>query len=360
MNLNDLARFRELDTLDMQSHIDRLPDQFEAAWAYGHTLPLPSTFSRIERIVIAGIGDEAVAGDMLAALVADSCTVPILVNRSYELPAYADGQSVLVIAISHEGNTEEVLSAVDLADARGTKLLAITTGGALAARIDKAGGTLWTYTYAGPSRTALGWSLGLLLSLVYRLGLVRDMAADVAEAVEFMRRNVQTLGVEAVVVKNPAKRLAGQMIGRTPLIYGAGLTAPVARRWKQQLNANGKTLAQWEELPELNHNSMAGMNYPAPLMTKIAIVFLVAVQSDHPRVALRWDLTRQLYLHEGLAADTVKARGHSPLAQMMSTVHYGDYMSYYVAMAYEVDPTPMPTVTDLHERLAAAASSTSA
>lgn len=351
MNLNDLARFAELDKSNMRAHIDSLPQQLEAAWAHGQTLSLPAQYKRVERLVIAAMGDAAVAGEMLTALVADMCNLPIVVNRSYELPAFADGQSTLVILICHDGNTEEVLHAAELADARGTKLLAITQGGKLASYVENAGGVVWGYTCAGPQRAAFGWLVGLLTALVVRMGLVRDLAADVAETVELMQRHVGILGIESPVVKNPAKRLAGQMIGRIPIIYGSGITLPVAKRWKMQLNNNGKTVAQYEEMPDLDYNVVAGTAYPKPLMVKVALVFLVAAQADHARVSQRWNATREAYLQEGLASDTVKARGSSKLAQMMSSVQFGDYVSYYVAMAYEVDPTDTPLITEIQEKI---------
>jgi glucose/mannose-6-phosphate isomerase len=354
MNLNDLSHFRALDPQDMCAHIDRLPDQLELAWQHAQTLPLPGSFKRVERIVIVSVGDGALVGDMLVALVADSCNIPIMVNRSYDLPAYVDGQSTLVIALSHSGNAEEVVAAYELADARGTQILVIAKdGGHLANAAQKGNATFWTYEDSAPARAAIGWQIGLLLALVSRLGLVRDFAGDITEAVETLRRFIPTLGIDGPVVKNPAKRLAGQMIGRTPLIYGAGVTAPVARRWKNQINANAKSLAFWEELPELNHNAISGIMHPPPLMTKIAVVFLVSRQYEHPRVALRWEYTQALYLQEGIAPDTLKMRGESALAQMMHGIQFGDYVSYYVAMAYNVDPMPTPTIDEIKEKLAA-------
>jgi glucose/mannose-6-phosphate isomerase len=353
MDLDDRARFRELDTQDMRLHIDRLPGQFEAAWVNGQTLPLPDSFKRIDKIVIAGMGGSAIAGDLLAALVADSCNIPIIVNRNYELPAYADGQSTLVVGSSYSGETEETLSAIEQADARGTKFMAITTGGRLAQYAQKAGAPAWTFDYLAPPRAALGWSFGLLLALVCRLGLVRDLSADVADAVEVMGRAVPVLSVDSPVVKNPAKRLAGQLIGRVPVIYAGGLLAPVARRWKTQINENGKSIAQWEELPEVNHNGSAGISFPPPLMTKVALIMLVSPKLDHPRLALQQKITQELYLHEGLPIDVVKTRGNSPLANMMSAVQFGDYVSYYVAIAYGVDPTPVMLIEELKEKLAA-------
>jgi glucose/mannose-6-phosphate isomerase len=349
MNLDDLARFREIDKSDMRSHIDCLPDHLEAAWASAQAKPLPESLRKIDRIVIAGMGSSASAADLLVALVADSCPVPISIHRGYGLPAYATGERTLVVAISHSGNTEETFSAVEAAAERHAQIVTITTGGILG-KIDP---TAWTYIHDGPPRAALGWAFGLLLGLMHRLGLVGDLSGDVAEAVEDMRRRIAILGVDSIVVKNPAKRLAGQLIGRVPVIHGAGIMAPVARRWKTQLNENAKTVAQWEELPEMNHNAVQGTDFPPPLMTKVAMIFLTAPRIDHPKLTQRYGATQTIYLQQGLAPDTIKARGSSPLAQMWSNIQFGDYVSYYTAMAYGVDPTPVPHIDELKERLAA-------
>lgn len=354
LNLNDIDTLRAVDKHAMINNIDALPGQLEAAWTMARDLPLPAAYRRVERIVIAAVGDAALCGDLLVAAVADLCNLPILIHRSYDLPAYVDGQATLVIAISHSGDTDEVLSAATLADARGVKLLAITGNGqgSLARNVETAGGAVWAYDDVAPERAALGWMFGLLIGLITRLGLVRDLSADMAEATQLLKRYADILTITSPVVKNPAKRLAGQFIGRTPLIYGAGITVPVARRWKMQLNLNAKSLAQWEELPEINHNALSGMNFPTPLMTKVAIVFLVAERVDHPQVARRWSLLRTMYLEHGFAPDTLTTRGSSVLAQMLSALHFGDYVSYYAAMCYQVDPTETPSIADLQHRLA--------
>ncbi len=354
MDLNDLARFRELDTQDMRSHLDRLPDQLEAAWVRGQTLPLSASFEQLDRIVVAGMGTAALAGDLLAALISDTCKIPILVHRGYELPAYAVGQRTLVIAVSVSGDDEETVSAFERANVRDTQILVITGGGKLAALAESTDAVTWTFEHDGPPRTALGWVLGLLAAFASRLGLSPDLSKDVAEAVEVLRNRIPILGVDGPVVKNPAKRLAGQLIGRVPIIHGAGILAPVARRWKMQLNENGKTVAQWEELPEMNHNSLGGINFPAPVMTRVAAVFLVLTHDEPEHFTRRISLTQTLYLQQGLAPDVIKARGTGALAQIMSVIQYGDYVSYYVAMAYGVDPTPTPEISDLKERLSAA------
>ena len=355
MNLDDLARFAELDTENMRARINDLPGQVAMAWALGQRLPVSTSLQRVDRIVIAGMGTGALVGDMLAAMVADSCNVPILVHRGYELPAYAEGHSTLVIGVSHDGDDEETLSALEMAEAHGTQVAVLTAAApsVLSQQAEKIGAPVWAYHAEGPARVAFGAAFTLLASMLVRLGLVPDMANDVALSVETMRARVELLSVENIAAKNPAKRTAGQLIGRVPVIYGAGILGPVAHRWKTQLNENAKSAAYWEELPEISHNSASGIHFPSEMLLKLAVLMLTSPQFDHPRVKLSQEHTRELYLEHGIALDTVKGRGSSHFAQMMSQVQFGDYVSYYVAMAYEVDPTPVHSIDQLKDKLRA-------
>ncbi|HVO42605.1 MAG TPA: SIS domain-containing protein [Aggregatilineales bacterium] len=351
MDLNNLERFRQFDPQRMGGHIDCLGDHLEAAWALGASLPVPGEFKRVERIVIMGMGGMAIGGDLLAALLTWHCTTPILVSRDPELPACAAGPQTLTVILSHSP-MDESLSALEQASARGTAVLVIASGDSVIARAEEVGAVVWRFAFDGEDRAALGWSFGLLLALADRLGRAPGLATDVAETVTVLRDRVAILGMESPLVKNPAKRLAGQMMSRMPVIYGAGILAPVARRWKTQLNENSKTWAAWEELPEMNYNAVAGIAFPTAI--RVAVVFLTSPQYDTPRIARRHEYTKELYLQQGIAPDTIKARGKSRLAQMLTSVQFGDYVSYYLAVAYGVDPTPTPSVEQLNEKLRSA------
>ena len=351
MILEDSTPFHALDPEDMANHIFRLPEYLESAWMLGQTQPLPDAFRRITRMIIAGVNEAALAGELLAALMAESCNIPMFISRAYDLPAYADGQSTLVVLIDHAGTTEEAFSALELADARGTKALALTSGGALADYAARSGVTVWRYNHDGPARTALPWEIGLLLAFFNRLGLVRDLTEDVTEAVAVLRRERAHLCPECPPTQNAAKRLAGQMIGRLPLIYGAGLMVPVARRWKQQINANAKAPAVWDELPEMDYNTLSGLEL-VPDGVRLAPVCLIAPHFDHPRITLRQQHTRAVFMMQGCVPDTLEARGECALAQVMNAVQFGDYLSFYLAMAYGVDPTPTPATDEIQAKLA--------
>jgi glucose/mannose-6-phosphate isomerase len=140
------------------------------------------------------------------------------------------------------------------------------------------------------------------------------------------------------------------MIGRHITIFGSSFMAPVARRWKCQINEVAKAVASFEALPEADHNTLAGINNPHDQLSKELAIFLRA-SADHPRNLLRVDKTREILMLEGLGTDFFNAKGESRLSQMWSTILFGDYVSYYLAMVYDTDPTPIPSITELKESM---------
>lgn len=342
MNLDDLETFKELDPQNMLSEIDGLPDQLAQAWKLGSRLPLPD-WQGIERVLITGMGGSAIGADLLAAYAGPLGTVPIVVQRNYDLPAWVSGQGTLVIASSHSGNTEETLSSFDHAVANGCRILAVTTGGQLAEKAGQGGAALWRFEHAGQPRAAVGYSFGLLLAACYRLGLIPDPGAELGGAVASMRAQQESLKADSPVVQNPAKRIAGQMFGRWIAIFGADILEPVARRWKGQISEVAKAWAQFESLPEADHNTLAGLHKPEEALAHTLALFLRA-PSYHARNLLRTELTKKTFMLEGLNTDFIDAQGDSALAHLWTALHFGDYTAYYLAMAYGVDPTPVDTI----------------
>lgn len=352
MNLNDLERFKQIDTQGMIDHINKLPDQLAEAWELGQKADLPE-WEGITQVLIAGMGGSAIGGDLLAAYIEPMSTTPVVVYRDYGLPNWAKSENTLVICSSHSGNTEEILSVFDEAAAADCKLLAITTGGQLAEKAGKHGAAVCQYTYDFQPRAAVGYSFGLLLAVFSRLGLIPDPAGEVAGAVAAMKEQQKTLVPEVPDTGNLAKRMGGQLMGRWVTIWGAGLLAPVARRWKTQINEIAKAQANFELLPEADHNTLQAVVQPEGEFGATMNVFLRASR-NHPRNKLREEFTRMSFMLAGQNTDFIKASGGARLADMWTVLHYGDYTAYYLAMAYGVDPTPVPMLAELKEKMKAA------
>jgi glucose/mannose-6-phosphate isomerase len=351
MDLNDFKAFKTMDPEDMLGHIDGLPGQLEAAWKLGNGLPLPN-WEGIERVVITGMGGSAIGADLLVAYCEATCRVPVVVHRDYLLPGWAKGPQTLVIASSHSGNTEETLSAFTDATQKGCTRLAIATGGKLAQAAKEGGAALWTFEHQGQPRAAVGFSFGLLLAAFARLGLIPDPSQELAGAAAAMRSQQAHIKADIAITQNPAKRQAGQLLGRWVVVLGSGVLTPVARRWKGQVSEIAKAWAQFEFLPEADHNTLAGSQNPSELLAHTTVLFLRSA-SDHPRNRLRLDFTRQILMLDGLGTDTYEAQGDSPLANLWTALHFGDYMAYYLAMLYEVDPTPVTVMQKLKQDLGA-------
>jgi len=349
MNLDEQDRFQEVDPEGMLAEIDGLPDQLQAAWDIGQSLPLPMV-EEVRQVVIAGMGGSAIGGDLLAAYVAPRMSVPVLVWRNYDLPAYASGPGTLVITSSHSGNTEETLSAFERGREAGVSLMAITTGGELARRAEDQSVPLWRFKHSGQPRAAVGYSFGLLLAALARQDLIPDPTAEVVDAVAAMNQQKENLRADVPVTQNPAKRLAGQMLERWPTIVGAGLLAPVARRWRTQVSELAKAVAQFEELPEADHNMVAGVVQPESLFGSTMVIFLRA-SLNHPRNIIRVDATNHVLMVEGFGTNVIQACGDTRLAQQWTCLHFGDYTAYYLAMAYGIDPTPVAAIEGLKEIL---------
>jgi len=354
MNLDDLERFKQIDAFNMLDEMDNLPSQLGFAYQLGLQHALPE-WKDIRQVVIAGMGGSAIGADLLAAYVAPLASLPVFVHRDYGLRLFARGEETLVICSSHSGNTEETLDAFDAANKANCRLLAVTTGGELAKRAEENSAPIWTFNHIGQPRAAVGYSFGLLLAMFQRLGLIPDQVEAVDDAVASMKRSQRHLKAEIPAVHNPAKRYAGQLMGRWLTIMASGLLNPVARRWKTQLNEVAKAGANFEFLPEADHNTLAGTMNPDEVLNPHTMTLFLRAPSDHPRNRLRSDLTRSAFMLEGMNTDYVDGRGDTPLAHMWTLILFGDYVAYYLAMGYGVDPTPVQALVDFKRSMAEAA-----
>jgi glucose/mannose-6-phosphate isomerase len=349
MNLNDHQDFSKLDSQNMLEEMNGLPEQLEAAWQEAETLPLDD-YQGVRQILVAGMGGSAIGADLVKAYTAPLSSVSLEVHRDYGLPAWANGPETLVIVSSHSGNTEETLSAMETALERGCSLLAITTGGKIAERARETEQGLWVFGHKGQPRAAVGYSFALLLNVLTRLSFIPDPLPEIKDAVRAMQEQRALLAPELPDHQNPAKRMAGQLIDRWVSVFAADLLAPVARRWKGQVSEIAKAWGQFEDLPEANHNTLAGVVNPENVLLKTMALFLEA-DSNHPRNQRRIELTKKNFMLEGISTDLIQARGESRLAQMWTLIQFGDYTAFYLAMAYDVDPTPVAAIENLKREL---------
>ena len=270
------------------------------------------------------------------------------VHRDYGLPAFV-GPDSLVIASSYSGNTEETLSAFEAARVRGAKVLALTTGGKLAELARAAGFPVVAFTYKARPRATLGYSLGLVLGTLAKLGLVRDLSDDIDLALADLAKIGERVDEKART--NDAKKLARELYGRIIVAYGAGVMGILARRVKGQWNENAKNWSAYDVMSELNHNAVVG--FPNPPIAKEALtVLLLRSDRDNPRHKIRFDVTRELLDRAQIPHRTLQFAGRNMLSEALQMVLFTDYVSFYLALLNGADPSPNDSIDYLKDRLA--------
>jgi glucose/mannose-6-phosphate isomerase len=350
INLDDAKIYKQNDPDGMLARIKEMPWQCQQAWQAAMSFNLPPDYSDIDKVIILGMGGSAIGGDLVRSLAESEAKIPIIVQRDYGLPAFVDGRT-LVIASSYSGNTEETLSAFERALKTGSKKLSITTGGKLQSMAEDNNIPVFKIEYKAQPRAALGFSFLPTLGVLQRLGFLGDKSADVAETVSVLKALSAKIDEEVPLSRNPAKQLAQRLYGCLPVVYGAGIAAEAAHRWKTQINENSKAWAFYEVFPELNHNATVGFELPKELASRIRVVLLRA-PSFNQRVKLRYEVTCELLERAGVPYEFMDSEGNSLLSQMVSLVSFGDYVSYYLAILYRIDPSPVKVIDYLKERLA--------
>lgn len=350
VNLDDPKVYRRLDPSGMLEHIHRLPEQCLSAWRRTEKFELPRTYSQICQIVVLGMGGSAIGGDFVRTLALLESKLPVWVCRDYQLPPLVD-ERTLIIASSYSGNTEETVTAfVQSLGGPGCKLV-LTGGGKLRELAEANGVPVFHIDYAAPPRAVFGYSFISLLGVLSKLGLLSDKSREVEEMAGVLRELSTEIDEKVPLARNPAKQLARRLHEKLVVIYGAGVLSEVARRWKTQLNENSKVWAFYELFPELNHNSVVGYNFP-PEISEGTFVILLRSGGLYPRVIKRYQVTEEMLSKAGVEHQSIDARGKSALAQMMSLVLLGDYVSYYLSMLNEVDPSQVRAIDYIKARLA--------
>jgi glucose/mannose-6-phosphate isomerase len=299
-------------------------------------------------LIVAGMGGSAIGGALARAALGDRASRPIMVARGYALPAWTTPDTTVLCA-SYSGNTEETLAVYEAAGALGAHRIVATTGGRLAtaARAD----TVPVIPLPGgfQPRAAVAYSLVIALEVAGLCGAGERLHAEIDVAAAHAERLLEQWGPEASDDSLP-KELARGLHGTVAQVAGAGLTAPIAYRWKTQINENAKLPCFAGELPEIDHNEIEGWS-GATGLGRFSAVFLD--DSDlHPRIRQRIELTRGLIASSAAATYRVETRGETRIERLVSLVLLGDLVSLYLAVLRGVDPTPVPLLERLKGELA--------
>jgi glucose/mannose-6-phosphate isomerase len=342
----------DIAKVDVSNQIDdvlRLPDQLEdSLWrvesaGLARSLGSPSDQGPL---LVCGMGGSAVGSDLARGALGERLTRPLITVRGYELPSWATPDAI-VLCSSYSGNTEETLACYEAAGALGATRITATTGGQLAEAARSDGVPVIGLPAGLQPRAAVAYMLGSALEVAAFAGVAPGIRTEVDAACSSLGELAEEWGPDGPD-DGLAKSIARAIDGACACIYGAGPTAPVAYRWKCQLNENAKVPAFAAELPEADHNEIVGWE-GASLVGRYVAVFLED-SDQHPRTRQRIELTAKL-----IGSDPpplmLESRGKNPLERLLSLVLLGDLVSIYLAVLRGVDPAPVEVIERLKAEL---------
>jgi glucose/mannose-6-phosphate isomerase len=322
---------------------------------------------RIGGVVVLGTGGgSAAAAHLVAALARERAKVPFSVHQGYQPPAHAcDPDSTdLIVAISHSGTTEETLAAYGkLPPPAKSRTVVISGGGPLVEAARSESLPLVSLPTGLQARAVFPSIVAALIGLLDGAGLTNEsFENELKEACSVAGELAGLWGPppdgafpqpsQAAPSPTPLG-LARLVADHLLLIYGgAGATDGIARRWKNQLAENGKTLAHWYTVPEAHHDEVVGWDAPAAVREHLYGCLLRDPVAESDRMRKRLDATARLLAGRVSGVTEVAATGRSALARAVSLCLYGDYLSCYVALLRGIDPTPVPIIVSLKEEMA--------
>ncbi len=304
--------------------------------------------NKFERFVFVGMGGSALAPDLLRV---SNPELDILIHRDYGLPDLPGKtlQNSLIILNSYSGNTEEVLDAFKLALSKNLSVVAISTGGKLLEMADQNSVPYVKIpNWSLEPRMALGLNFKALLRV-----LEQGDALTMVSKIQFLEQ------------EEMGKELAEKLRGFVPVIYSSRKNGPLAYAWKVKINETSKKPAFSNVFPELNHNEMAGFHpnniskissyddcsaYARLLSQNFHFIFLKD-STDDPRILKRMEVTVRLFQEQKLNVETIELSGENVVTKIFSSLQLADWVSYYIAKEYSVDPTDIRTIEEFKKEM---------
>lgn len=327
-----------LDSLNILSSLQSLPDQCEQVLSDISTLSLPTSFSKVHNIVISGMGGSALGGRILTHLERQILKIPLLVSTEYHLPNFVNKNSLVVVS-SYSGNTQESLSSLAEARSRGAQIFIITTGGKLAEIATQFDFPAYIinpqHNPSSQPRMGLGYAIIALVSLLTRGKLIHtpeylDLLPD------FLRQQQKDLPGRIL-------SLAQSLVGKIPVILASEHLKGAAHDLKNQFNENAKTFAAFFDLPEANHHLLEGLTFPHTNSGNLSFL-IIKSKMYHPEILRRYEITQHIIHKHHIPALSLIAEGNTSLFETMDIVQSGAYLAYHLALLNHIDPGPIPWV----------------
>lgn len=347
----DVQSIKAVDTENMFDVLLNFHNQInEAAEIAGKVDVSGVNKEGIKNIVINGLGGSAIGGDLVRSYTSNEIKIPVYINRNYFLPSFVDSNTLIIIS-SYSGNTEETVSAYKDAIKKNCKIICISSGGTVEEIAGENQHLLVKIPVGLQPRCALGYSFFTLLITLSKLGFIKDKTDEINEVISLLEKKSKVY-IEHKLENNKAIKIAESLKGNLPIIYSSvDILDVVNLRWRGQISENAKILAYGNLYPEMNHNELVGWKLNEDILKKIVVVFLKD-KEDYERIKLRMEITTEIIEKHTDRIINLNGEGTSRLARIFDLIYLGDWVSYYLAIMNNVNPTPVEAINYLKNKLA--------
>jgi glucose/mannose-6-phosphate isomerase len=319
-----------IDKSDMKRVLAGFYQQCENAFSLGNHIKIVPP---VNAIAVCAMGGSALGAEILQSYLNER--LPFFIVRDYTIPAWFN-KNTLVFIVSYSGNTEETLALYEEVKKRGCRVVCLSSGGKLKDIALREGTPYIELPTGMMPRDSLGYQTIPMLNV-----LINSKIIPKTNELNSLVRILKTDNREK------AQTLAQRLINKIPIIYSSRKMSCLTKVWKAKINENAKVQAFANEFPELNHNEMVGFTNP---VTDYYMIIIEDVD-DHPRIKKRMEITKQVMQSYGIPVLMLRIKGENRLARIFSTVLLGSYVGYYLALEYEIDPTPIKMVEDFKKKM---------
>jgi len=349
--LDDLENISKIDKSGMLDAVEKFPDQIEDTESIVNNSQLSSIF-KIDNIIINGMGASGITGDIVQNLFRDKLDIPIFVSRSYDLPKWAN-KNTLLFSQSYSGNTEETLSTFKHACQKKCKIIGISSGGKLEEYCEKREIPYIKIPSGFQPRAATAYTLFSSLWALKKIGVIKNYVESEIDHAIAITKELRIQNKKTVNLKdNISKQYAKQLFNTIPQIYAFDFYTPIAKRWCQQFNENSKIICRHDEIPECNHNDIVGWSMNPEISKKFTCIIFRDKSEESIYMSKRLDFMKEFYETASSKVLEIHAKGKKRLAKMMYMMYLGDFTSCYLAIIRKIDPTPVDAITELKKELA--------
>jgi len=341
-DLENLEEIKKLDPKNIYGSTEMFADQCEQIWQ--SQISAQPEYKNINNIILCGMGGSAYGGYIAQSLYKDNLKVPIYINNDYHLPKYAN-ENTLIIISSYSGNTEESLSCLNEAINRKCKIIGLTTGGKLSDILTQNKFPFILidpkFNPSGQPRLGMGYMVLGIIRILNILELLDFKNDELLNAVKELRNSRDT-------IKKKAIYMAKFLKSYSPLIFSAEFLNGNAHILRNQFNETSKMFSTFSVIPELNHHLMEGLKFPEVKMMKVLFLTSSLFQD---RIKKRISLTKEVIKSNKIELEEYEPLGQTPLSQVLNVLSFGGYVTLYLALLYDQDPSLIPWVDYFKQEL---------